>query len=32
MQAAPLGDELSAAIEDEKVNSKQDVKIRYKIL
>jgi len=32
MQAAPLGDDLSQAIEDEKVNSKQDVKIRYKIL
>jgi len=30
--AAPLGDELSQAIEDEKVNAKQDVKIRYKIL
>jgi elongation factor 2 len=30
--ALPLGDELSKAIEDEKVNAKQDVKIRYKIL
>jgi len=32
MAAAPLGDELAQAIEDEKVNAKQDVKIRYKIL
>lgn len=32
MQAAPLGDDLSQAIEDEKITSKQDVKIRYKIL
>jgi elongation factor 2 len=32
MSAAPLGDELAQAIEDEKVNAKQDVKIRYKIL
>jgi len=30
--ALPLGDELSAAIEDEKVTPKQDIKIRYKIL
>jgi len=27
-----MGDELSKAIEDEKVTAKQDVKIRYKIL
>jgi elongation factor 2 len=30
--AAPIGDELAAAIEDEKVTAKQDSKIRYKIL
>ena len=30
--ALPLGDDLSKAIEDEKVTAKQDVKIRYKIL
>jgi elongation factor 2 len=30
--ATPLGDELSNAIEDEKITPKQDVKIRYKIL
>jgi elongation factor 2 len=32
MQATPLGDELSQAIEDEKITSKQDPKLRYKIL
>jgi elongation factor 2 len=32
MQACPLGDELAQAIEDEKITSKQDVKIRYKIM
>ena len=31
-RASPLTDELSDAIEDEKVTPKQDVKIRYKIL
>jgi elongation factor 2 len=31
-RAAPIGDELAAAIEDDKVTAKQDVKIRYKIL
>lgn len=31
-RATPLTDELSQAIEDEKITSKQDVKIRYKIL
>jgi len=30
--AAPLGDELSQAIEDDKINSKQDTKIRYRML
>lgn len=30
--AAPMGDELAQAVEDEKVSAKQDVKIRYKIL
>ena len=32
MSAIPLTDELSNGIESEKVNAKQDVKIRYKIL
>ena len=31
-KALPLTDELSKAVEDEKVTAKQDVKIRYKIL
>merc|ERR1719473_2416726 len=30
--AAPLGDELSQAIEDDKISSKQDTKIRYRML
>jgi len=32
MQAAPLGDDLSDAIEDEKVSSKQDKKLQYRML
>jgi len=31
-RASPLGDELAAAVEDDKITSKQDPKIRYRML